>query len=254
MVKKMNLWQTIAAEKMSSFIQDFLPASKISFNGSLLDPNTIDVFSDVDMKVSLLTNALVNMKNLISAFSERVSGVLGYEIHNNYDNDVLRMCLNNGWRYDLTFVYPEPQKRNAVDLSFLDKVENTVNSFWFASSMALVKLGRNDYLIAAHLALELCQLVIVMQMLVRDEEKKTNIHRFGDREDVPVLHSLLLLRSRDGFSENNKDEILNIIFHAAEHMEKISAPLVKHPSRTEILKEIQLICSKTLIQPQFEVM
>jgi hypothetical protein len=235
----MKLWQTTAAEKMSNFIQELLPMSEVSFVGSLLDPDTMDIFSDADMKVSLPKNALVNMKSFISAVSEKISGVLGYEIYNNYDNDVLRMCLDNGWRYDLTFTYPEPQKRNGVDLSFLDKAEDTANSFWFASSMALVKLGRNDYLIAAHLALELCQLVIVMQMLARDDEKKTNIHRFGDGEDVPVLHSLLLLRSRDDFSQNSKDEILDIIFHASEHMEKISASIVKEPCRTDKLKKLR---------------
>jgi len=64
----MSLWQAIAAEKVSNFIQDYLPMSEVSFVGSLLAPNTLDVFSDVDMKVSLSENAPVNMKNLLAAF------------------------------------------------------------------------------------------------------------------------------------------------------------------------------------------
>jgi len=126
-----------------------------------------------------------------------------------------------------------------MDLSFLDKVENTVSSFWFTSLMALVKLGRNDFLIAAHHALELCQLVIVMQMLVRDEEKKTNSHRFGDGEDVPILYSLLSLKSRDDLSENMRSEILSIIFHVAKHMDGISAAVIpSYISRSQTLSEL----------------
>jgi len=234
----MNLWQMIAAEKMSIFIQEFLPRSKINFVGSFLDQSTLDVFSDVDIKVSLLEVAPVNMKNLLTAVSENFNnGVLGYEVHNNDDNDVLRLCLDNGWRFDLTFVYPEPLKRNVTDASFLEKIEDTASSFWFGSSMVLIKLGRNDYLIATHLVLELCQFVIVIQMLVRDEQKKTNIHRSGDCEDVPILHSILSLKSRD--TQNTKDDILNILFQAAECMDKISAKLIKCPYRTDKLRDLQ---------------
>jgi len=133
-------------------------------------------------------------------------------------------------------VAPEPLKRSVTDASFLEKIENTVNSFWFASSMVLIKLGRSDYLIAAHLVLELCQIVIVMQMFVRDEEKKTNIHRFGDCEDVPILHSIPLLKSRD--NKSTQDGILNILFYAAKHMDKISEKFVKYP-RAEPLRDLQ---------------
>jgi len=104
--------------------------------------------------------------------------------------------------------------------------------------MVLVKLGRGDNLIAAHLALELCQLTVVVQMLMRDEEKKTNIHRFGGREDVPVLRSLIppanhsdmpgdMPAHHSNLPDNSKNEIIRILFHASGHMDIICADIHK---------------------------
>jgi len=41
----MNLWQTTAADKMSNFINDFMPTSEVCFVGSFLEPtfDTIDI-------------------------------------------------------------------------------------------------------------------------------------------------------------------------------------------------------------------
>ena len=215
----------VAAQQMKSFIENYYPGSMVSFEGSILIPSDLDVFSDVDMKITLSKNTPVNMKELITALSERFNNIFGYEIHNNSDADVLRVCFENGWRFDLTFIRPGPQAPQTEQPSFFDNIDATMNLFWFLSSMVLVKLGRKDYLIAAHLALELCQLNIVMQMLARDEDKKTHIHRFGDSEDVPVLYALTSLNSRRDRINNGKDEILKILFLSAEHMDKITASI-----------------------------
>jgi len=232
-------WQTIAVDKFSNFIGNFLPLSEISVIGSCLEPNSIDIFSDVDLKILLSDNSAINFNKLIKAISQQFDGVFGYEVHNNCNNDVLRFCLNNGWRFDLTFVYSMPKVSVEAEILLSAKIDSIVNQFWFIASMVLVKLGRNDFLTAAHLALELCQLNIVVQMLIRDDEKKSNIHRFGDSEHVPVLHPLTSSKRCGEFLENEKDKILGILFHAAEHMDKISLQTIKNYTiRSEHLKTL----------------
>jgi len=62
-----------------------------------------NVFSDVDIKISLLNNVAVDTKDLLADISDNFDGIFGYKVHNNHDNDVMRLCLDNGWRFDLTF-------------------------------------------------------------------------------------------------------------------------------------------------------
>jgi len=77
------------------------------------------------------------------------------------------------------------------------------------------RLGRGDYLIAAHLALEMCQLILVIQMMMRDEEKGTNMHRFGGKEAVPIMNFPPLT------DVNDCAQIMNIHNHACEQMNKM---------------------------------
>ena len=262
----MRLWQAAAADEMISFIKEYLSVNEVGLAGSLLEPETLDVYSDVDLKVSLSGNTAVNMKQFVAELNEHFCGVFGYQTMYNDDNDVLRICFDNGWRFDISFYYPQkpkpllsetapsappapptppapstppaPPAPSTRDDGFFDKIDSVVYEFWFISSMVLVKLGRGDYLIAAHLALELCRLTVVVQMLIRDEEKKTNIHRFGGREDVPVLRSLIpsaihsdvpgdIPAQHSNLPYNNKNEIIRVLFHASGHMDKICADIQK---------------------------
>ena len=51
--------------------------------------------------------------------------------------------------------------------------------FWFKAAVAITKVVRNDLLIGAHLALDLARDCLVLQMMRRDREKGTTIHRTG---------------------------------------------------------------------------
>jgi len=145
------------------------------------------------------------------------------------------VCFENGWRFDLSFHYPSSKILQIKDSSFLEKINSIVNQFWFMAVMVLVKLGRKDYLIAAHLVLELCQLIVVIQMMERDNAKGTNMHRFGDGEDVPVLQALF---QSDGSTE---DIILAILFEAAKHMDEIAATVDRgYTKRTNKLRFLTL--------------
>jgi len=196
----MNLWQFPALERMTAVLRGALDPLGIEPKGSLLRPDTVDIFSDVDLLVSL---EILDMDTVIPALSA-VGPVFGYEVHPGDGCDVLRICFENGWRFDITFNY-------RIKKPFTDE-NKLIHEFWFIAVTALMKLGRGDYLLAAHLALELWQSVIVMQMLERDERKGTNIHRFGDREAV-------WLPSFVPPGDDIEDEIVRLVFQAAERMD-----------------------------------
>jgi len=188
------MWQIEAANKMMLFLHEHIEPASIELTGSILDPASLDRFSDVDMTIHLASDTALGM----TVFDHSPFGkVFGYEIQ----GDTLRICFEKGQAFDLTFT-------NA-HFEAINEPERVTNAFWFIASMVLRKLGRGDHLIAAHLALELCQMVIVMQMLERDDAKGTNIHRFGDRESVPILELM------------PQGDILAMALHAGEHMENL---------------------------------
>jgi len=209
----MHLWQVEAEQKLIEFLSNFAEIHQIKPKGSILDKSTLDIYSDVDFDIYLASDSAFDLINLMKMLSQQFGTIFGYEIHNNSNSDVLRICFENGWRFDLTFIYPTQKTLHATD--DLPEIEKVVSQFWFVTSMTLTKLGRMDYLTAAHLTLGLCQVNIVVQMLARDEAKNTNIHRFGDKEDVPILHDLLQLNKG-----NMSEKILSILFLAAEHVDR----------------------------------
>jgi len=96
-----------------------------------------------------------------------------------------------------------------------------LNKFWFYLSMILVKIGRKDNLIASHLALELYQLLIVVQMLVRDQKKGTNIHRFGDNEDICFMCTPGLLSNISDNGSDTAGTVFKLTFSAAMEMDRL---------------------------------
>jgi len=213
----MDLWQEKASEELTAFLGGFLKIEKVIFTGSILDPKSLDMFSDVDITVYLADDYAFQMKELIDGLLRKFD-VFGYETYSHDDKDLLRICFATGWRFDLSIIHNGKNVIRQADYSFEDAIDVNVNKFWFIAVMVLVKLGRNDYLIASHLALELCQLTIVSQMLVRDQVKNTNIHRFGDMEDVPILHSLSLFDNTD----DTEGAIIRILYMATERMDVLS--------------------------------
>ena len=200
-----------------AFLSGFIKIEKVIFAGSILDPKSLDIYSDVDITVYLSDDFAFHMTELIDGLSKKFD-VFGYEAYSSDDKDLLRICFATGWRFDLSIIHNKQNVMLQADNSFEGAIGDNVNRFWFMAVMVLIKLGRKDFLIASHLALELCQLTIVSQMLVRDRTKNTNIHRFGDKEDVPILHSLSRLDNTD----DTECAILRILYMAAERMDALS--------------------------------
>jgi predicted nucleotidyltransferase len=222
----MEIWQHEAAKKITRFIGKFYKTIKIECTGSILTPEKLDAYSDVDMEVYLSNENTVDMAAFINVLYKQFETIFGYEIHRHDKKDLLRICFMNGHKYDLSFIYPNAKTHEPGEESFEIKTEYVVNQFWYAASQVLVKLGRGDYLVAAHLALELCQLIIVLQMLERDYVKNTNIHRRGDRENVPILHSVHRLKQPGGLPEKNSPgDITDILFTAAGQMDETASSM-----------------------------
>lgn len=239
----MDIWQIKVAKDLTEYFKSISNVKKIEFGGSLLCESTIDAFSDIDMDIILKYNDIIDMKEMIEVLSRRFANVLGYEIYDYENRDMLRICFDNGWRFDMTFLYPDKKEGYKADNTIEEKIDRTIHQFWFISFMVLVKLGRNDYLIASHLTLELCQLTIVTQMLIRDKIKSTNIHRFGEKEDIPILHSLFDMKIDKSLSENNNvNEILCILFQATEQMDNMSSQINQRCNKkSNILKDLASI-------------
>lgn len=181
-----SLWQPTAAAHMSAFLQAHCQATSITPVGSVTAPDTLDIFSDVDLKIALPSPTPLPLPSLLAALEKQFGPILGFETHLSTTTDTLRLCFVNGHRYDLSFIYPQPKDPHPVQIN----PASTLHIFWFLSAMALVKLGRKDHLIAAHLALEIYQLAIVMDMEKRDQALGTQIHRHGQEEPVPILDIL----------------------------------------------------------------
>ena len=60
------------------------------------------------------------------------------------------------------------------------------DTFWFKATQTIVKVVRGDRLIALHLALDLLRDCCVLEMLLRDRETGTSVHRDGGRGNAFV--------------------------------------------------------------------
>lgn len=121
--------------------------------------------------------------------------VFAYEKYPGGNIETLRVCLSNFVRFDFVFV-----KQSYISVDSTQYIFDRSNKILFS------KLGYLDQLILAHLAFEMAQETIVLQMMIRDIYKGTNVHRFGDCEQIDVISTFLELK-KEGTLEN----ILDII-------------------------------------------
>ncbi len=138
----------------------------------------------------------------------------------------LRICLKSGFRMDVTcftrydervLTLPQSDLREHIVLKqekdfWEDWDLDKINEFWFISIQALGKLMRKDYLIADHLAYMLLMEGIVVQMVMRDNQYGTNVHRYGYGEELAYLN--VDMKGAEVFKTKN-DKVYNAI---VEHL------------------------------------
>lgn len=223
-----NNWHSGAADWIAARLTENacnLMIERFAFKGSFTEPALLDRFSDIDVEVYFKDGYAADTVNRLLTLFEQKCLVFAKELHEYEGGCTLRLCLDNGWRFDLSLLYPHPASAPVKTVCWVSEFDKIIDTFWFAVVMALVKTGRGDYLIASHLALETARLTIVFQMLLRDEEKETNIHRFGDKETVYALRDMpgVFPPVADKNSDYEAAVIMHILDAETQTMERLAA-------------------------------
>jgi hypothetical protein len=86
-----------------------------------------------------------------------------------------------------------------ANLSFNSYAER-INEVWFKYFGAIKKFARKDHLIGLHLVLDLIREYLVVEMIERDIQHQTTIHRHGYGENLPKQITLSQLDETDIYS------------------------------------------------------
>lgn len=173
-----------------------------------------DMYSDVDieMKIKLNQSEYNSNSSIYADCLGRLglgNDVLGMSHYCTEERgEVIRLCKTNGMRFDLIITAECTEGIPLLPHTIISEDLRKINNFWFVAIQALGKLMRKDYLIASHLAHMLIQEGLVLQMIMRDNEKNTNFHRFGDGEE---LEYLTIINQEDISFANTSDENFNHI-------------------------------------------
>ena len=200
-------WHETAIAYLGDCFKQDSEVHAVILTGSLADDSLqADIWSDVDLKVIVADHTVekyVVSTDWLAPFGQ----IIGLEKHASPSTQTLRVCLDGFRRFDFVFIAESALQGDAhllrrpcrVLWSRLPDLEAHIapqrpleyhgvteadvvqlaDTFWFKVSVAIAKVARNDLLIAAHLALDLARDCLVLQMMRRDREKGTTIHRTG---------------------------------------------------------------------------
>lgn len=142
------------------------------------------------------------------------------------ENHMWRLVTKVGMRYDFGFEFMEGDAVPGFSFPETDLSQETAlwpmaqaERFWFVQVQALGKLFRRDYLIADHLAHMNLNETLVQQMVVRDQEKGTNHHRYGDGEER--VYEKYLSDCPMCTGDDSHDRIANKLYAAAVAYDKL---------------------------------
>ena len=247
-----HAWQARAVEQLSQLFKDEPDGRAFVLTGSLADAKVEeDVWSDIDAEV-VLADQSVDRYYLSVAWLHPFGRLIGAERHEGQFTKTLRVCLDGFRRFDLVFV-PEsallnpsswdhdlfrqpytvvwsrlpnfeaqiaslPSSAEYQDISGAE-IERMADHFWFKAAIAITKVVRNDLLIGLHLALDLTRDCLVLQMIRRDREKRTKIHRTGGWGNELVARF-----SWDG-QECSPVKILDLISRSCETFDELALEL-----------------------------
>ncbi|WP_143473550.1 nucleotidyltransferase domain-containing protein [Flavilitoribacter nigricans] len=186
----------------------------VALYGSKVEPEFTDRWSDTDLILVFRPEEQPKLRALNELVS-RLGRILGREVHHQTGKLVARYVIQSGptiealdlsvfgydqWLAEKT-VSPGPhrllwgkfpERKGALDAdgSPAPYSAAAIDANWFLYYECVKKLKRRDNLIGLHLLLKLMQENLVLEMIARDEETGTNIHRFGGNEPVRWLSGL----------------------------------------------------------------
>ena len=245
-------WQERAIRQLSQHFRQTAEAQAFVLTGSLAaEDGPADVWSDVDAKIILAEEAVARYY-ASTAWLAPFGRIIGLERHEHPLTKTLRVFLADFRRFDLTFIAaeslqtpdvwdhnpmpppyailwsrrPELKARIAAlpaPAAYQDppakQIAAMADAFYFKAAMAITKVVRNDWLIGAHLALDLAQDALVLQMIRRDRAKRTTVHRTGGWGNEIVE------RVAWGDWQSAGDGILALIQRSCEIFDELAADL-----------------------------
>lgn len=241
-------WQETAIARLSDAFKRDPAVCAVILTGSLADDAVpADFWSDVDLKV-ILSDDAVERYHAATDWLATFGRVVGLERHTSPLTKTLRVCLAGSQRFDFVFIpesvlqgesslfyppcrvlwsrlpalkshiAPQPLKAEYRAVTAAD-IERMADAFGFKAALAIAKVARNDGLIGMHLALDLARDCLVLQMLRRDREEGTTIHRTGGWGNDLVAHLVL-----DGRAPSAQ-KILDLIQWSCETFDDLALAL-----------------------------
>lgn len=203
-------WHAGTVAELSRLLARDADVKALVLMGSLASQEAItDEWSDVDARIVVADTALSRYYPC-PAWLAPLGGVVACQSADHEAIKTLRVCLTPFRRLDLSIVaesslrkpeatalspipdqckviwscVPDPAAAPAplalmTDSDRRERVEAISAGFWFKVTLAIPKVARNDLLVAAHLAFDLVRDCLELQMMLRDKEMGTNIHRRG---------------------------------------------------------------------------
>lgn len=179
-----------------------------------VDRSFYDIYSDVDIhiKIKLSEHEYKGNSSIYADCMSRLgfaNDILGMSHYcTEPRGEVIRICKTNGMRFDLIITATYVEDTPLLPHIHISENCEKINNFWFVAVQALGKLMRKDYLISTHLAHMLIQEGIVLQMVMRDKEKNTSIHKFGYAEELDYLN---IFNNEEVYFKKTSDETYNYI-------------------------------------------
>lgn len=163
-----------------------------------------DILSDIDLTIPIKLSPSDKITpdlyaSAIGRYGITRDDCLGFQFQKG--NHIYRFIRKNGIRYDLKFeitvdeTAPQLSPEDfaaSEDPAVLQSLQTreAPDNFWFLQIQALAKLYRKDHLIADHLANININETLVLQMIQRDNQYKTNFHRHGYQEELEYQQAI----------------------------------------------------------------
>jgi len=276
-------WHQALVEEIGAFFEQDADARAVVVSGSVADPTVAqDVWSDVDIKV-VLAEAAVGRYFPATGWLQRFGAVIGVERHDGALTKTLRVCLDNHRRLDVVLVpessladpsfwlYGSLQAECAIVWSrlpglagllaevpepdrFVPASEADVlamaDPFWFQAAVAIGKVMRDDLLIGAHVALDLARTCLVLQMMRRDREKGTNVHRSGGWGNEAVEMVWPGVAGQGSAPGSDARNILDLVEKCCEAFDRLAADLApSYAPRAELMRPAIDAAREELAEP-----
>jgi predicted nucleotidyltransferase len=204
-------WHQQLLQSLAESLQEDEDIVALGIRGSLLRPEQLDIWSDVDVVLVVRDSALDRFFPALDWLAP-LGQIYAYEQFAQDDRWTTRICFEDFRRLDVAITtetelieadrHSQVLFPGSIRLLFSrsqaathtlarerlhpipsrpspESFQQMSNGFWFKAVVAVTKVARSDLLIALHLTLELLQECCVLGMMLRDRATGTKHHRTG---------------------------------------------------------------------------